>query len=529
MNWKLWLLGLALAGAAALAAWLLIAVDDGSVEFTLLHTNDVHAHYVPFEPFGEPVQGGAARLATVIDEIREQNDDVLLLDAGDQFQGSLYFNVGGADVVADVMNELGYDAMCIGNHEFDAGPSELARLIDRAEFPILSANVDARTDPDLGDGILPFAIFVFDRQPVAVIGLTTEYTAVSSSPGPNVEFLDVVTTAQQTVDELQTQGINKIIALTHLGYEVDLSLAAAVHGIDVIVGGHSHTTLTDYPTRILSASAEPVLIVTAGDWGRLLGELRVEFTAAGVIESYEGRAIPIDASIPEDPDVRNVLAGYEEDIDLLMATMVGVTNVDLNGERDDVRGRETNLGNLICDAMLWKTAALETTIAIQNGGGIRASVPKGVVTMGQVLEVLPYGNQITVLSLTGDQLRAALEHGVGQVEDGGGCFPHVSGLRFTFDASAAAGSRVLAIDVWNAETSAYVPLDPAGVYALATNSFLAAGGDDYSVFVEAQELYGGYETGWLLSDALAEYLDVHAPVAPELEGRIIRAEPESQP
>ncbi len=521
MDWKHWVLGLALAGAAVLAAWFLIPTDDGSVELTLLHTNDVHAHYAPFEPFGEPVQGGAARLATVITAIRERDDDVLLLDAGDQFQGTLYFTVGGADVVADVMNALGYDAMCVGNHEFDAGPSELARLIDAANFPVLSANIDASADPDLGGDLLPYAISVLDGQPVAVIGLTTEHTAVSSSPGPNVEFLDVRSAAQQTVNEIQTLGINKIIALTHLGYEEDLALAASVDGIDVIVGGHSHTTLSDYPTRILSASAEPVLVVTVGDWGRYLGELQVTFTAEGLIEEYEGRMIPIDASIPEHPAVLDILAGYEDDIDALMSMMVGVTNVNLNGEREDVRGRETNLGNLICDAMLWKTASFETTIAIQNGGGIRASAPKGAITMGQVLEILPYGNQITVLSLTGEQLRAALENGVSQVEDGGGCFPQVSGLRFSFDPDADMGSRVLSIDAWDDVTSSYLPIDPDATYVLATNNFLAAGGDDYAVFAEAMTLYGGYETGWLLSDALAEYLDAHAPVAPEIEGRIV--------
>jgi len=526
MNWKLWVLALALAGAAVLAAWFLIPTDDGSVEITLLHTNDVHAHYVPFEPFGEPVQGGAARLATVIEEIRTRDDDVLLLDAGDQFQGTLYFTVGGADVVADVMNTLGYDAMCVGNHEFDAGPSELARLIEAADFPVLSANIDASADPDLGDELLPYSVFVFDGQPVAVIGLTTGHTAVSSSPGPKVEFLDVRSAAQQTVTEIQMLGINKIIALTHLGYEEDLALAASVHGIDVIVGGHSHTTLTDYPTRIMSASAEPVLVVTVGDWGRYLGELRVTFTAGGLIENYQGRMIPIDAAIPEDPAVLDILADYEDDIDTLMSTMVGVTNVSLNGEREDVRGRETNLGNLICDAMLWKTAAFETTIALQNGGGIRASAPKGVITMGQVLEILPYGNQISVLSLTGEQLWTALENGVSQVEDGGGGFPQVSGLRFWFDADADVGSRILSVDTWDDATSSYVSIDLNASYVLATNSFLAAGGDDYSAFAEAAALYGGYETGWLLSDALAEYLDAHAPVAPEIEGRIVPSSPE---
>ena len=265
MNWKLLLLGLAVAGAAVVG-WMLLAPSGGEpLELTILHTNDLHAHYDSFEPWGEPVQGGVARLATAIESVRDEADNVLLLDAGDQFQGTLYFTVGGASVVADVMNEMAYDAMCIGNHEFDSGPAELANFIEMAEFPVLGTNIDALADPDLADEILPFRLFFFEGEPVAVIGLTTEYTSVSSSPGPNVQFLDVIATAQGMTEALEEGGINKIIALTHLGHEQDLELAASVHGIDIIVGGHSHTMLVEYPVVATSSSDEPVLIVTAYD------------------------------------------------------------------------------------------------------------------------------------------------------------------------------------------------------------------------------------------------------------------------
>ncbi|MCK5826980.1 metallophosphoesterase, partial [Candidatus Bipolaricaulota bacterium] len=240
MNWKLILIALALAGAAVLGYLWLAQPEATEVELTILHTNDMHSHYDSFEPWGEPLQGGTARLATAIETVRDEAGHVLLLDAGDQFQGTLYFTVGGAHVVADVMNELGYDAMVIGNHEFDSGPAELARFIDLAEFPILSANVDAMADPNLADEILPFELFFFDGEPLAVIGFTTEHTTIASSPGPNIQFLDVITTAQEMTEALEESGINRIIALTHLGYERDLELAESVHGIDIIIGGHTH-------------------------------------------------------------------------------------------------------------------------------------------------------------------------------------------------------------------------------------------------------------------------------------------------
>jgi 5'-nucleotidase / UDP-sugar diphosphatase len=520
MNWKLALIALALVGAAVVG-WLWLSPDEyNELELTILHTNDIHSHYDSFEPWGEPLQGGAARLAVAIETVREEADNVLLLDAGDQFQGTLYYTVGGAGVVADVMNEIGYDAMVIGNHEFDSGPAELARFIELAEFPIISANTDASADVSLSETILPFAMFFYSNEPVAVIGLTSEHTAIASSPGPNVHFLDMIDTAQQTVQELEAMGVNKIIALTHLGFDRDLELAASVHGIDVIIGGHSHTNLDSYPTVTSSLSDEPVLVATAHEWGKQLGRLNVTFTAEGLVGAFDGMPIAIDESIAEDPAMLDLLANYGDDINALMTTIVGATDVALNGAREDIRVRETNLGNLICDAMLWKTRGFNTTLAIQNGGGIRASIPKGMITMGQVLEALPYGNQITVVGLSGEGVWAALEHGVGGVEDGAGRFPHVGGLRYGFDPTAEQGARVISVEVWDAVSETYAPIDLEARYQLATNNFIANGGDDYVVLALSSERY---DSGWLLSDALAEYLDEMSPVDPDVEGRITEA------
>ena len=523
MNWKLLLLAAALCGL--LAVGFLVRVErDEPLELTVLHTNDVHAHYDPFEPWGEPVQGGVARLKTLIESIRHDADNVLLLDAGDQFQGTLYFTVGGAEVVADVMHELGYDGMCVGNHEFDAGPGELARFIDLAHFPVLSANIDAKNDADLSTSLFPYAAYHIDRDIVGVFGLTAEHTAIASSPGPNVRFLDAIVSAQSTVDELRENGVDKIIALTHLGHERDLELAAAVDGIDIIVGGHSHTLLDDYPTVVSSASGEPVLVVTAHEWGKRLGRLDVTFTDDGLVGSFAGELIVIDETIPQDEGMLDVLATYRPQIDALMTRVVGTADVDLNASRDDVRVRETNLADLICDAMLWKAAGLGATVAIQNGGGVRASIPAGEITMGQILEVLPYGNQLTVVSLTGAQLVAALENGVSQVEDQAGRFPHVAGLRYTFDPAAEPGARIVRVEIEDAATGAFTPVDPTAITVVATNNFLADGGDDYAVFADATQRY---DSGWLLSDALAEYLAEAGPVSPEVEGRITEDSPEA--
>ena len=517
MNWKVILfLGLACTALAMAGLFHRVDIEEEGLELTLLHTNDVHAHYDSFQPWGDVVQGGVARLKTVVEEIRDEEDDVLFLDAGDQFQGTLFFTVGGADGVADVMNELGYDAMALGNHEFDAGPSVLADFIDQADFPVLSANVDATNDPDLADLVYPYAIYELDEGPVGIFGLTTEHTATASSPGPDVRFLDVSSAAQSTVDELRDLGVDVIIALTHQGLASDIAMANSIDGIDVIIGGHSHTKLDSYPVVMSSASGEPVLVVTAHEWGKYLGRLDVSFSRGGLVAGFVGELIFIDESIREDEEMLELLDEYRPAIDALMTRVVGSTSTNLNGAREDIRARETNLGNLICDAMIWKAADLGATIAIQNGGGIRASIPAGEIAMGQVLEVLPYGNQLTTLTVTGEGLLAAIENGVSGVEDGAGRFPHVGGMKYTFDPALDPGARVTALDVWDEASASYVPLDLTASYTIATNNYLAGGGDGYD-YSEASDRY---DTGWLLSDALAEYLSEVGAVAPAIEGRI---------
>ncbi|MDD4904062.1 MAG: 5'-nucleotidase C-terminal domain-containing protein [Candidatus Bipolaricaulis sp.] len=523
MNWKLILVGLTILLCLGVGLpWK--PTNDNPLRLTILHTNDVHAHYDSFSSGGGEEVGGIARIATLAGNIRGEADHVVLFDAGDQFQGSLYFHVGGADAVAAVMNATGYDGMAIGNHEFDSGPAELARLIDRAEFPVLSANTTALAEPTLAGKVAPFDVFLVDGETIAVFGLTTETTSSASSPGPNVTFSPAIRSAAAIVGHLERQGIDKIIALTHLGYEQDLQLAKSVSGIDVIVGGHSHTSLGGgpgaagpYPTMVKSSTGEPVAVVTAGEWGQVLGRLDVTFDARGIVRDAKGSVIPVTASISPHPGVAAVLAGYQDDIAALMETAVGRVSVDLDGERAAVRSRETNLGNLICDAMLWKTTSLGAQVALQNGGGIRASVPAGDITMGQVLEILPFGNEITVLSVTGAQLRAALENGVSQVAEGGGRFPQVAGVRFAFDPQAAPGARVTAVDVWSLDAMSYQPLAAEETVVVATNTFLAEGGDGYAAFAAGTRRY---DTGWLLSDTLAEYLAATSPASPEVEGRI---------
>ncbi|MCS6843620.1 MAG: 5'-nucleotidase C-terminal domain-containing protein [Caldilineales bacterium] len=492
------------------------ASADGPFTLTILHTNDTHARIESFTE-GGVLQGGVARRYTAIQQVKAEGGNVLLVDAGDAFQGTLFFNYWQGQEAAYFMNALGYQAMAIGNHEFDSGPPALARFIDAANFPVLSANIDASAEISLTGKIQPYTVIEVGGQQIGVFGLTTPDTAFISSPGPNVQFTDPVAAAQSTVAALQALGVNKIVALTHLGYLLDQALAAAVSGVDVIVGGHSHTPLGPmpgaqgpYPTVVMSPAGEPVLIVSAWEWGRYLGRLNVTFDANGVVQAFQGAPIFINAAIPEDPTIAAAVAEFRQPVDALANTVVGSTQVLLDGARANVRSRETNLGNLICDAMLWKTASVGTQICIQNGGGIRASLNPGNITIGGVLTVLPFGNQISTFGLRGRDVIAALENGVSRVEFGDGRFPQVGGIRYAWDPQRPAGRRIVSVEVKNPDGT-FSPLDPNRVYMVTSNDFMRRGGDAYFVFRD--NAINPYDSWAVLADAVVEYLQ-----APESAG-----------
>ncbi len=552
-------LGILACGLGALAQWNLL----------LLHLNDVHSRLDEL-----------AKVATLVEEARAQAPELLFLHAGDQFLGTLYFTVHKGLADAEVLNLLNVSAMALGNHEFDEGPAGLSRFADVVRFPLLCTNCDVSNEPLLAGKIQPYVILEVAGEKVGIIGITTPDTAWSSSPGPNVTFSDPIAAVRTAVADLSAQGVNVIVVLSHLGWFQDLDLAQSVSGIDVIVGGHSHTLPAEYPTVVektllnvntatqaelenlpgigstiakriiewretkgpfqkvedllqvsgigaarlaairdlITVSDEPVrtLIVQAGEYAQYLGQLSVTFDQAGNMVTWEGKLLPTK-DVSSHPAVEAKLAGFREAIEALKAKAIGETLVHLEGERAKVRSEETNLGNLIADAILWKAQVAGAQIALWNGGGIRASLPAGPVTFGDCMQILPFGNYLVVLELTGEQIWQALENGVSQVEKTAGRFPHVAGLRFTWDLAQPAGARIVSVEVFLDGT--WQPLDRGATYRLATSNFLAAGGDGYAMFLEATN---SWNLGFVDYEILAEYIQSHTPVAPQVEGRIMR-------
>lgn len=477
------------------------AFADQPITVTILHTNDLHAHAEPTNIAKKPY-GGYARQATLIQRFRKSDPNVILLNAGDTFQGTLYFNVYEGLVDLTYMNYIGYQAMTIGNHEFDRGPSTLATFVKQAAFPVLSANLDFTAEPALSGLVQPTTILTVNGEKVGIVGATTPDVPNISNPGPNVKVLDLVPTIQKSVDDLTKQGINKIILLSHLGYEEDLELAPKVKGIDVIVGGHSHTPLAlptitgfpksrgDYPTMTKGLDGAPVAVVQAWEWGKVLGRLQVDFDQNGKVSKvHDAAPVPVDESIPADKTVTALLAAAEKPILALKSQVVGSTETGLAKEG---RG-DSPMADVIADAMLAATSKYGAVAAFINAGGVRGSFEAGNITYGQAISVQPFSNTLVVLDVTGEELVKSLEKGTG-----GGILLPSEGTSYK-----VSGGKVTDVIV------AGKPVDLAKTYPIAFLSFTAGGGDSHFVLRDAKGKR--VDTGIIDLDALIDYLKAHKP------------------
>ncbi|WP_333829917.1 bifunctional metallophosphatase/5'-nucleotidase [Pararhodobacter sp.] len=521
-------------------AFLALGAGTGLAGTTLhiLHINDFHSRIEPINRFGSTCSaaddaegqcfGGAARLYTLINQMRDDlgagGDPVLVLDAGDASQGSLFYTTYGGQVEADVLERIGFDAMAVGNHEFDLGPEGLAVFLDTLSFPVISTNLDVSASNLLAGRVLPHVIVERGGLRVGLVSALATDTPEIAAPGPTVQFLDEIETLSAAVAELQAEGAAPIIALTHVGFSRDLEIAAQVPGLAAVIGGHSHTYLSasdparqgPYPTWVDREDGTIVPVVQAGSNGRWLGHLVLELDAAGNLLHASGDTISVDASVTPDPEMQEWIAGLAGPIEELKSRVVAEAAEGIDGDRTTCRAGECTMGNLVTDAMLARVADQGISIAIQNGGGLRASIEPGEVTMGAVLAVLPFQNTLATFQLNGADILAALENGAGQVEQGAGRFAQVSGLRYAFDLAQPPGSRVSDVSVQ--EDGEWVPLDPEKVYGVVSNDFMRNGGDGYRMFRDRAE--NAYDFGPDLADVLAEYLAENSPYQPALDGRI---------
>ncbi len=497
---------------------------------TILHTNDFHSRVEPVSKYDSGCSaednaegkcfGGYARLVTAVAEARKRNPDAILVDGGDQFQGSLFYTYYKGKAAAEMMNTLKYDGMTVGNHEFDDGPEVLRGFMDSLNFPILMSNADVSKEPSLQGVLKKSTVIEKGGHKIGLIGLTPEDTSELASPGKFVVFSNPVEAVQGEVDALTAMGVNKIIVLSHSGYRLDQEVASKVKGVDVIVGGHSNTFLSNtsdkakgpYPTMVGDTA-----VVQAYAYGKYLGELTVTFDDDGNLVEAVGEPLVIDGEVAEDPATVARVAELAKPLDEIRSKIVANSAAVIEGNRDVCRVQECEMGNLVADAMLARVADQGIDIAIMNSGGIRASIDAGDVTMGEVLSVLPFQNTLATFQITGEGVLAALENGVSQVEEVKGRFPQVAGMKFTWDATVAPGEgRVKSVMLKDGD--GWTELDPAATYGVVTNNYVRGGGDGYKMFVT--DSMNAYDFGPNLEDVLAEYMANADSVQPMLDGRI---------
>ncbi len=488
--------------ATCLLLLILIATGCGKKagkEISIVYTNDLHGHVLP-----ERVRdwsgrtGGYAVFVGWLKDVRRENEEknvpTLLLDAGDIFMGTVEGNLTRGSSIIKLMNLAGYEAMTLGNHEFDFGFYNLQQLAELADFPFLSANVLQKKTDRLLSFTKPYIIKQYDGLTVGIIGVTTaEVPEITMAKNVGqVIFKEPIETVRTYQRLLEQEGIDLLIVLSHLGLEEDKELARAVPKIDLIIGGHSHNLLTK-PLRV---GERGTLICQAGSYGRFAGRIDLFVdTARDTISSFESIIfINRQWSSPADIATNRVLEGIKAEAGPEYDQVVGQTLQDILTDDNE----ESPLGDLIADAI---RAAANAKVSFQNPYGIRGDLFQGKITRRDVFRILPFDDTIITMELTGRQIREILEQSLTKQKG----MLQISGLRVEYGRDRPEGSRVLSVRIGEDQ------LEDGTRYTVATNGFLAGGGDYFSTFSGGET---PRDTGILLRDAFIDYIKDHTPLYP---------------
>lgn len=473
----------------------------GSVTIRFVQTNDIDRM--------EPLQGrgGFAKLAAVVAAERAEGP-TLFVHSGDTLSPSLLSGIDKGAHIIDMLNQIGPDAMTPGNHEFDFGPENFRTRIGEAKFPVLTANIQEK-DGSRPKHTLENRIVEVSGIKVGFYGLTTEDTPVVSSPG-DITFKPSLETGKAEAKQLRDEGADFVVAVVHTPLAVDMGLVRA-RAADLVLSGHDEFLLTYFDGKTAfteSGSQADDIVVT-----RVTIDRTVKNGKASIVWRPQFQIID-SAAVTPDPKIAAVVKTYQDKLDVALKVDIGTTTTALDSRRAIVRGQEAAIGDLFADAV---RNAVGADVAIINGGGIRADreYPAGtVLTRADVFAELPFGNTTVKLVVTGRMLRAALENGFSQVEANVGRFPQVSGLTVEADLSKLPGTRVLSVLVQGA------PLDPEKKYTIATNDFMAGGGDGYVVFKDAARLVSEADAQ-LMASQVIDYVAAKKTIAPTVEGRIV--------
>ncbi len=560
-----------------LALFLLQGCGGGAkgepLRLTVAHINDTHGSIEPSEIKinfnGTPTYtqvGGFPAIIAKLKQLRQEHPHLLFFHAGDVFQGSLYFIKYDGYADLEFLKMMKPVAMCTGNHEFDKGPIVLSRFLKKTvgDFPVVSANIDTHGEPLLQDKIKPYIITTAGTRKIAVIGLTTPQAASISSPGEKLVFNDPIETVRKLVPEITKKGIDIIVVLSHQGYAKDVKLAESVPGLDIVIGGHTHTLLGTYrdspalksegpyPRLVSHPDQGPTLVVQAWEKAKLLGILDVTFDAGGSITHHRGRPVfltsdgpagyrqknaegkkenvtaeifkgigsyisntPFIEMIAPDAEAQKLLGQLSGPILELKQTEIGHCKDDLfhrrvPGENHQIAGvleHGSMAAPIVAQALLWKARTLpreKTQIIIQNGGSVRNDISKGPVTIGDVYQLLPFENTLVLFSLEGGHIEEVLESTIRRATgdpDSDGAYPYTAGLRYEVDLSKQGPDFFVRIEV-RTETG-WVPLEDGKTYQVGANNYIVSGKDGYDAFKAAGN---PEDTGFIDAEIFMEYV-----------------------
>ena len=473
------------------------APAEDPVVITIFHTNDVHGRY------NSSAGMGYAMMASFVNQARKDGN-VLVVDAGDTLHGTVFANATKGESIVEVLNAIGYDAMAPGNHDFNYGVDRLKELEELMDFPLLNANILQKSGKPV---FTPYTVIEIAEKKIAFVGAANPdiKSAIHPEYTANLEFEGVEPVYEAV--QIARAAADAVIILAHWGCDDayssnSIEALATIPGVTAVIDGHSHTSLYDIAQE---PNEETALVTSTGEYLNNLGKLTITFLPEGGVE-LAAELIP-NPGIFEDHAIINAIEAVEEAQSAELDKVVGESTVDLEGERAVVRTSESNWGNLACDIFLYATGA---EVALMNGGNIRASTPAGPLTARDVNTVFPFGNLVVLMEVSGQAILDALEVGLSVYPETNGGFPQVGGMVVSFDPELEPGARLVQVLVGGE------PIDPDAKYKLATNDFLASGGDNYSSLAEFPVLFNM----GAMDEVIVDYLLKNSPVAPELEGRI---------
>lgn len=465
----------------------------------LMHTNDLHSNFLPFKTDGSSCEnqncrGGFARIKTLIDEKRKENPNLVLLDAGDRFSGTVFYTLRKGKDLPHLLNHMNYDAMALGNHDFDDGLSELDLFANQINSPLLSANTVFPIDHALNNKVHKAIVLHKNNRQIGVISLLTMEAKITSAKASDIDLTNLYETVTPLIQKLKEQGVDIIILLNHIGIEEDIKLARLLTNVDIIISAHTHTLLSNNPSEISSKGGYPlivpdkedkkVLIVSSGYGGHHVGHLKALFDEKGEISSFEGDTIVIDEKIHADEEISSQITAIQKEVDAVLNKYVFEARKDIPLTRNGQFCSEScYVGEVLAESLLKAARKIEekTDFAFLNSGGIRSGLKKGEVTFKNMAQSYPFDSKAVIVKIKGKDIEPYLNFGLQDYvsDDRTNALIQTAGMGYLFSGTTKKVKKVF-LDTGT--------IDPEKEYLVVMPSFLAKGGDGFPILEIHKEL-----------------------------------------